>query len=206
MASLINVELKSVTNDSINTHQSIQKLWNLEIHSCKWTLQKFSTASNYHWFNYLFFSKKGQLMFMYRFKGKKMRIPFRLRSSVWEGRHSVNQRVIGMLASARDRFFTPGLDAALHFLHQQCRQCNEHAPWQSAELPKSTPQPHVPIEQAVTDLCNLAGHLFLIYTNRFSTKVEVELLRTNNLQPTKVEAAVQRQLWNLTSPMLLGNP
>ena len=122
---------------------------------------------------------------MVPFKGRKMLIPSRLRPSVLEGLHAANQGVTGMLANARDRFFWPGLDAAVRLLRQQCRQCNEQAPSQAAEPPVSSPQPRVPFEQVVTDLCNLAGHLFLIYADRFSGWVEVERLRTNNFQLTK---------------------
>ena len=116
---------------------------------------------------------------------RKMLIPSKLRPSVLEGLHAANQGVTGMLANARDRFFWPGLDAAVRLLRQQCRQCNEQAPSQAAEPPMTSPQARVPFEQVVTDLCNLSGHLFLIYADRFSGWVEVERLRTNNFQLTK---------------------
>ena len=55
------------------------------------------------------------------FKGRKMLIPKRLRPQVLDGLHAANQGVTGMLANARDRFFWPGLDAAIQQLRLQCR-------------------------------------------------------------------------------------
>ena len=45
MTSLINVDLKSVRNDSINIYKSIQKFWNMEIYWCKLALLELSTVS-----------------------------------------------------------------------------------------------------------------------------------------------------------------
>ena len=57
---------------------------------------------------------------MVPFKGRKMLIPSKLRPSVLEGLHAANQGVTGIMANARDRFFWPGLDAAVRLLRQQC--------------------------------------------------------------------------------------
>ena len=116
------------------------------------------------------------------FKGRKMLIPKPLRAQVLEGLHAANQGVTGMLANARERFFWPGLDASVRQMRQQCRQCNEEAPSQSAEPLIITPPPEVPFQQTVTDLCDLEGHTFLIYADRFSGWVEVERLPTNTLR------------------------
>ena len=110
------------------------------------------------------------------FKGKKMLIPKALRPFVLDGLHAANQGVTGMMSNARDRFFWPGLDAAVRLLRQQCRQCNEQAPSQHSEPPIHPPTPLTPFEQTVTDLCDLEGHKFLIYADRFSGWVEVERL------------------------------
>ena len=119
------------------------------------------------------------------FKGRKMLIPSRLRPFVLDGLHAANQGVTGMLSNARDRFFWPGLDGAVRLLRQQCRQCNEQAPSQSAEPPILSPQPRVPFEQVVTDLCHLEGHLFLVYADRFSGWAEVERLSTNTFRAVR---------------------
>ena len=87
-----------------------------------------------------------------------------------------------MLANARERFFWPGLDASICQMRQQCRQCNEEAPSQQPEPIILTPPPEVPFQQTVTDLCDLQGHTFLIYADRFSGWVEVERLPTNTLR------------------------
>ena len=116
------------------------------------------------------------------FKGRKMLIPKRLRPQVLDGLHAANQGATGMLANARDRFFWPGLDAAIHQLRLQCRQCNETAPSQRAEPLIITPTPDYPFQQAVSDFCDIEGHTFLIYADRFSGWVEVERLATNTFR------------------------
>ena len=62
------------------------------------------------------------------FKGRKMLIPKRLRPQVLDGLHAANQGTTGMLENARDQFFWPGLDSAIHQLRLQCQQCIESAP------------------------------------------------------------------------------
>ena len=84
-----------------------------------------------------------------------MLIPANLRPQVLEGLHAANQGVTGMLANARDRFFWPGLDAAVRQIRSQCRQCNEQAPSQPVEPPISAPPPQVPFEKTVADISSL---------------------------------------------------
>ena len=86
-----------------------------------------------------------------------------------------------MLANARDRFFWPGLDAAVQQLRLQCRKCNEIAPSQSAEPLIITPPPEYPFQHAVVDLCHLEGHSFMVYADRYSGWVEVERLPSTTL-------------------------
>lgn len=119
------------------------------------------------------------------FKGRKMLIPSTLRPQVLDGLHAGNQGVTGMLSNARERFFWPGLDAAVRNLRQQCRHCNEQSPSNPSEPMIHTPPPQVPFEQTVTDLCNLEGHTFLIYADRYSCWVEVERLPTNTFRNVK---------------------
>ena len=114
------------------------------------------------------------------FKGKKMLVPSTLRPQVLEGLHAANQGVTGMLANARDRFFWPGLDAAVRNMRLQCRQCNEQAPSQSVEPQINTPPPDVPFQQVVADLFSLEGHTFLAYADRYSGWLEVDRLSTNS--------------------------
>ena len=116
------------------------------------------------------------------FKDQKMLIPSPLRKIVLEGLHAAHQGVNGMLANARERFFWPGLDASVRLLRSQCRQCNENAPSQAAEPAIPSPQPEYPFQQAVTDLCLLQGHNFLIYADRYSGWVEVSRLSGKSLK------------------------
>ena len=106
------------------------------------------------------------------FKGRKMLIPKPLRKRILEGLHIAHQGVTGMLTHARERFFWPGLDADISQTRSQCRQCDLNAPSQSAEPLVVSAEPEVPFQQTVSDLCDLEGHLFFIYADRYSGWVE----------------------------------
>ena len=107
------------------------------------------------------------------FKGKKMLIPKPLRPIVLEGLHAAHQGVSSMLANARERFFWPGLDAAVRLSRAQCRQCNEQAPSQHKEPPVETSPPETPFEQVAVDLCAISGFAYLIYVDVYSGWIEV---------------------------------
>ena len=62
------------------------------------------------------------------FKNRKMLIPSCLRKEVLNGLHAAHQGVEGMLSNARQRFFWPGLDAAIRLRRAQCKQCDEREP------------------------------------------------------------------------------
>ena len=116
------------------------------------------------------------------FKGKKMLIPKPLRSIVLEGLHQAHQGVSSMLANARERFFWPGLDAAVRNYRLQCRQCNEQAPSQHNEPPTDRPQPEFPFQQVATDLFKLSGFQYLVYVDGYSGWIEVANLTTTNFR------------------------
>jgi len=116
-----------------------------------------------------------------------MLIPKDLRRIVLEGLHAAHQGVSSMLANARERFFWPGLDAAVKLYRAQCRQCNEQAPSQPAEPPIESQAPEVPFQMVATDLCKLSGFSYLIYVDAYSGWVEVASLTSTNFQAiTKV--------------------
>ena len=110
------------------------------------------------------------------FKGRKMLVPSALRGQVLEGLHSAHQGVTGMQANARERFFWPGLDAAIRQVRSKCRQCNENAPSQPSEEMIITPPPDYPFQQVVTDFAEIEGHDFLVYADRYSGWLEVAKL------------------------------
>ena len=116
------------------------------------------------------------------FKDHKMLIPKKLCKIVLEGIHSAHQRINGMLANARSRFFWPGLDASIRLTRAQCRQCNEQAPSQPLEHPIRPPAPEVPFEQVAMALCHLSGHLYLVYADRYSGWVEVAKLDNGTIK------------------------
>ncbi len=119
------------------------------------------------------------------FKGQKMLIPKRLRHIVLEGLHLAHQGVSSMLANARERFFWPGLGAAVRLYRAQCRQCNEQAPSQPKEPTIHPTPPEVPFEQVATDFCKISGFSYLIYVDAYSGWIEVSNLTSTNFNAVK---------------------
>ena len=103
----------------------------------------------------------------------KMLIPKKLRGQVLEGLHIAHQGPTGMLSNARQRFFWPGLDAAICAYRSTCAQCNTNTPSQTTETPIPSPIPTLPFQQVVTDLFQLQGHTFLVYADRYSGWLDV---------------------------------
>jgi len=125
----------------------------------------------------------------YHSRDKRCSSPRTSDVSSWkvEGLHAAHQGVSSMLANARERFFWPGLDAAVKLYRAQCRQCNEQAPSQPAEPPIESQAPEVPFQMVATDLCKLSGFSYLIYVDAYSGWVEVASLTSTNFQAiTKV--------------------
>ena len=119
------------------------------------------------------------------FKGKKMLIPFSLRSRILEGLHAGHQGVSSMSANARERLFWPRLDADINQTRMQCRDCNVNAPSQPAEPQIVTPDPELPFEQVCTDFCKIGSFCYLIYADRFSNWVEVAKMKDQRFQTMK---------------------
>ena len=107
------------------------------------------------------------------FCNEKMLIPKSLRGQVLEGLHAAHQGTTGMLANARQRFFWPGLDAAIRATRSKCKQCNTNAPSQSSEPSHPTTDPTLPFQHTVMDLFQLQGHSFLVYADRYSGWLEI---------------------------------
>lgn len=119
------------------------------------------------------------------FKGRKMLIPKSLRQDVLEGLHAAHQGVSSMLANARERFFWPGLDAAVRVIREHCRQCNQQAPSQRKE-PVITPDPpEYPFQQVSVDLFKLSGFLYMIYVDAYSGWIEVATLTFSTFEYIK---------------------
>ena len=78
-----------------------------------------------------------------------------------------------MLANARERFFWPGLDAAVRLYRSQCRQCNEQAPSQRKEPAIEPTTPETPFEQVAVDLCSISRFAYLVYVDVYSGWIEI---------------------------------
>ena len=87
-----------------------------------------------------------------------------------------------MLANAKERLFWPGLGAAVRQTRAQCKKCNENAPSQTSEPLIISPDPILPFQQTVTDLCDIDGHTFLIYADRYTGWIEVAKLSTSTFK------------------------
>ena len=114
-----------------------------------------------------------------------MLIPKALRRKVLEGLHIGHQGVTGMLAFAKERFFWPGLDASARQIRAQCTQCNENAPSQSREQLIPTPEPEIPFQQTVMDLCEIEGNTFLVYADRYTGWVEGTSLKSSTFKSVR---------------------
>ena len=119
------------------------------------------------------------------FKGCKMLIPKKLRGKILKGLHAANQGVTGMQANASERFFWPGLNAAINQLRQRCVRCNSNAPSQHAEPTILTPPPEYPFQQVATDFADIEGHDFLVYADRYSGWLEVAKLHSKTEKSVK---------------------
>ena len=112
----------------------------------------------------------------------RMLIPKSLRKEVAEGLHVAHQGITSMTNYAHTRFFWPGMNIALRQIRDQCKLCNEQAPSQRQEPMILTPPPDMPFQQVVIDFCEVVGHDFLIYSDRYSGWTEVALMPAKDLK------------------------
>ena len=78
-----------------------------------------------------------------------------------------------MRAYARERLFWPGLGGEIKQVRDQCRECIENAPSQTAEPMLMTPPPDLPFQQVVGDFYHSGGNTYLIYADRYTGWTEV---------------------------------
>ncbi len=105
-----------------------------------------------------------------------------LRRSILNGLHAAHQGVVSMLANAKELFFWPGLGASIRQTRAQCKKCNEMAPSQAPEPLIVSPDPVLPFQQTVTDLCDIDGHTFLILADRYTGWIEVAKLSSSTFK------------------------
>ena len=78
-----------------------------------------------------------------------------------------------MKALARQRFWWPGMDAAVDQRRAQCHHCNEMAPSNHREPLHQSPDPEYPWQMAVADYFSLAGNNYLAVADRFTGWIEL---------------------------------
>lgn len=107
------------------------------------------------------------------FSSGKPLIPQGLRRHLLEELHIGHQGVNTMKANARRRFFWPGMHRQIQQIRDHCHRCDEIAPSQCKETLMRGPNPEYPFQQAVADLCQIAGKTFFIYADRYSGWTEI---------------------------------
>ena len=113
-------------------------------------------------------------------KGHKILIPQPLRAEVLECLHATHQGVNGISANAHQLLFWPGLDAHIRQTRAQCRSCNRISPSQPKEPLAEPSLPELPFQHTMVDLCDIRGHTYLIFTDRYTGWVEAALMPDAN--------------------------
>ena len=98
----------------------------------------------------------------------QMFIPVGLRGEILNCLHSAHQGENNMKASARARFFWPGMGAAISQKRRQCRACNEMAPSQSGEEAIPVEVPYHPFADICVDFFHHEGNNFIALCDRYS--------------------------------------
>ncbi|XP_045132259.1 uncharacterized protein K02A2.6-like [Portunus trituberculatus] len=99
-----------------------------------------------------------------------------LRRTVLANLHAGHQGRDSMLRRARQSVYWPGIDAEVEQKRRQCQVCEMHTPSQPAEPLLPTPPPQLPFQQAVADLFQLQGNVYIAYADRLTGWLEVEHL------------------------------
>ena len=109
-------------------------------------------------------------------KGDKILIPKQLRAKVLEALQSAHQGMNGMMANTRQRLFWPGLDPSIQQTRAQCQRCNSMSQSQIREPLMPPSNPDFPFQKTVTDLFDLYGKNYIVYTDRYTGWIEVAQL------------------------------
>lgn len=103
----------------------------------------------------------------------RMLIPTNLRRYMLDQLHIGHQGVNSMKANARRRFFWPRMGSQIQNRRDQCNRCNEICPSNRKDAPEELSYPTYPFQKVVADLFHMAGHMFIVYADRFSGWTEV---------------------------------
>ena len=82
--------------------------------------------------------------------------------------HAAHQGTTGMSARANQTVYWPGMNACIRNHRNQCADCNQIAPSQSAEPLILTTSPEWPFQQLCTDYFEHEGSSYLTIVDRFS--------------------------------------
>ena len=78
-----------------------------------------------------------------------------------------------MKAAASQRFWWPGMDAAIDQKRAQCRHCNEMAPSNHREPLCPSPELDYPWQMVVADYFAMGGNNYLVVADRFTGWIEL---------------------------------
>ena len=131
------------------------------------------------------------------FHDKKMFIPKSLRVEILDCLHSAHQGEVGMKNSARNRFFWPGMDAAITQKRMQCRVCQRISPSQPAEPPIESPVPEFPFEMVCLDYFEMMGHHYIIYVDRYSGWISITRMIDDTFKALAAEVRTYFGQWGV---------
>ena len=100
--------------------------------------------------------------------GLRVVVPARLRQEVLYELHSSHQGQDRTLRRAQQVVCWPSITNDIRNVVRSCAACAERLPSHAPEPLLVEPPPSRPFECAASDLFQLAGHHFLVYTDRFS--------------------------------------
>ncbi|KAG0722100.1 hypothetical protein GWK47_045094 [Chionoecetes opilio] len=108
-----------------------------------------------------------------------------------------------MLRRARQSVYWPDINAEVEQKRRQCQVCEVNAPSSPAEPLLPTPPPKYPFQQAVVDLFQLAGQMYVAYADRLTGWLEVEHLPTSSTS-TRLVSTFRRWFRRFGIPEVLS--
>ena len=100
--------------------------------------------------------------------GERIVIPASMRKEFLELLHQGHQGVAKTRHLAQETVFWPGINSDIKSTVAACRNCEEARPSLPAEPMMSSPMPDAPFVEIAADVCDYAGHKYLVVVDRYS--------------------------------------
>ena len=92
-----------------------------------------------------------------------------------------HQGVANMKASARERFFWPGMDADIKEKRNKCAICNQMSPSQPREELLADEPPSFPFEQTCMDYFSLKGYTYSVEVDKYSGWINMKKMNSTDM-------------------------